>query len=159
VRAASLSSHEGHLPDGTPIVDLELPERLLVMSFWGRWLDLILAGIKRIETREWAWPYPPGWLGLHASLRYDGPLGDDTVLAENIPDVPRGRTGMLVAIAWIDGCRRLVPEDLPRALVYGPKRFAWELGPIHVIAHPIAMPGAQKLKSLPRAQIEAALVA
>jgi len=155
VRARTRSPCETKLPDGTSVADLNLPEVVMVLSFWGRWLDLMLANIKRIETREWAFPYLPGWIGLHASLTHDRPM-PGVEFAPNIPSLERGARGALVGIAQVVGCRPLVREDLAEALLYGPERYAWRLGRVIRLA-PVPMRGPQKFVGVLRPLVEKAL--
>jgi hypothetical protein len=116
----------------------------------------MLAGHKRIETRDWEFPYPPGWIGLHASLTHDRKI-EGIVLASNIPELPRGPRGALVGIAWIASCRRLERGDMPAALLYGPNRYAWVLTQVTSLVRPVQMRGPQKFVGVPRAVIEQAL--
>jgi hypothetical protein len=156
VRAKTRSTCEARLENGTLIADLNLPEMLMTLSLWGRWVDLILAGHKLIETREWPFPYLPGWIGLHASVTHDRPLSG-VELAPSIPALPRGARGALVGAARVLRCRPLVREDLSRALLYGSGRYAWELGQVVRLRAPVPMRGPQKWVGVPRVLIEQAL--
>lgn len=158
VTAATASASTLLLPDGTRVADLELPERLLIISLWGRWADLVAEGIKTLETREREWPYVAGWLGIHAAQRHDGKL-QGVELAKKIPDLARGPRGAVTALVWIAGSRRLDRKDLPKALVYGPGRWAWEITRRYKLVRPIEMRGPQNFASVERARVEAALAA
>ena len=156
VRATTRSASGAKLVDGTWVADLALPDTLMTLSLWGRWVDLVLENVKRIETREWAFPYLPGWIGLHASVTHDRPL-PGVEFAPNIPALPRGPRGALVGVARVLRCRPLVRDDLPQALVYGPGRYAWELGQVIRLRAPAPMRGPQKWVGVPRALVEQAI--
>jgi hypothetical protein len=79
-------------------------------------------------------------------------------LAPTIPPLARGPRGVLVGVAQVLRCRPLVREDLPQALLFGPGRFAWELGRVIQLASPVPMRGPQKFAGVARPLVEKALV-
>jgi hypothetical protein len=132
-----------------------LPERVRLISLWGRWAAAVAAGVKPLETRSWRWPYAPGWVGICAARRYDGKI--DGQIIDPFPEVARVEPGAIVALAFVTGSRLLLPADLPRSLVYGPRLWAWELAIVRRIA-PVPMARCpQKFASVGRAVIERAI--
>ncbi len=139
----------------TPANPLDLPERVRVLSLWGRWCSAVRSGLKGIETRRWPWPYEPGWLALHAAQRWDGEIAGRL---EPFPEVAPVEPGALCCLVWVAGCRPLVLEDRAAALLYVPGLWAWPLERVKPL-RPVAMRGPQKFASVERAVILAALEA
>jgi hypothetical protein len=123
-----------------------LPERLKLLSLWGKWAMAVAEGKKTIETREWPWPYDPGPLVIHAGKQLDG---DIQGRIDHFPNVKQPVPGSLCALVWVARCRPLVPEDAPRALVYRPGLFAWELEHIRPL-FPIPFKGPRKIGHIDR---------
>lgn len=133
----------------------DLPERVPVLSFWGNWARAVAAGIKTIDSRTWAWTLGPTWVAVHASKQFDG---DIPGRIEPFPSSPYVPEGALCALVWISESRPLVPEDKPKALVYRPGLFAFELHHLFRLA-PVQMKGPRKIGYVDRLVVARALVA
>lgn len=147
-----------------PPTDLNLPERVRVLSLWRRWAEAVAAvadghpQAKDLETRDWPFPYPSEsypsrWVVIHAAQRFDHPLSGRI---EPFPTFPSVEPGALCALVWVARCRPLLPEDRARALVYREGLWAWELERVHRLA-PVKMRGPQKWGSVERAVVLDAL--
>lgn len=138
---------------------LALPDRVRVISLWSRWAAAVAAGAKTIETRRWSWKGGPAWLAIHAGLTFDrlGGFGETEADRHSPwPTVPDVQPGALCALVRVTGCRRLVLEDKPAALLYLPNCYAWTLDQIHRLA-PVSMRGPQRFSSVPQSVILDAL--
>lgn len=126
---------------------MDLPERVKVVSLWARWAMAVAEGIKTLETREWE--IDPGPLVIHAGKQLDG---DIPGRIEPFPWVRHVQPGTICALVWVVKCRPLVPEDKPRALVYRPGLFAWELEHRIRLA-PVPMTGPRKIGYIDRTMV------
>lgn len=134
-----------------------LPDMVRVISLHQPFAGLVCAGLKTLETRRWPWPYPPGWLVVHAAKRCD-PKAVRKFGAKVAPF--RSPQGVLLGLVWVDGCRPLVPEDEARAWAYEPNRFAWELKHARTFTRAVPMVrGPQKFASVMREMVVHALAA
>lgn len=132
-----------------------ISDHVRLITLWSRWAALVASGAKPLETRTWAWPYGPGWLGICAARRYDGHI--DGLRAAPFPEAEAVMPGAIVALVFVTGCRPLVPADLPRSLIYAKGLFAWELTHVRRLT-PIPMARCpQKFARAPRSVIERAL--
>jgi hypothetical protein len=131
----------------------DLPEWLRVLALHEPYASLVVDGIKTIETREWPWPYPPGWLVVHAAKKYNKAVA----LRLGLPPKPSAPGGRLIGLVWVTGSRPLVPEDEKAACFYEPDRFAWPLERHRRFVKPIPFPGPQKFASIERGRVLEAL--
>ncbi len=132
--------------------DLNLPERLRVLSLHEPYASLVIDGVKTIETRTWAWPYPPGWLVIHAAKR----VNKEACAALNLPDKYMTH-GRLIGLVWVTDSRLLLPEDEKAACFYAADRFAWPLERATRFVRPIRFRGPQKFASIERERVLEAL--
>jgi hypothetical protein len=132
-----------------------LPERVRVICMWSRWAAQVAAGKKTIETRTWEWPYEPGWLAIHASLKADDVKAIPMAIRAPFEPVPEVAPGALCALVWVTRCRVLVESDQRAALLFRPGLWAWELAHIQRLSA-VKMRGPQKFSSVARAVIERA---
>lgn len=132
----------------------DFPEHLPVLSLWQPYAGLIAVGDKTIETRRWRWPFPPGWLVVHAARRID----DEAMARLGKLAAPHADVrGALVAVVWVAGCRPLVPDDETSARRYLPGLFAWPLERVQRFAAPIPWRGSQGFRYVDRAVVLQAL--
>ena len=143
-------------------VNPPLPSRIPCISLHQPYAELVVAGIKTIETRTWEWPYEPGWLAIHAAQRIQH-RGVDWI-RRNLPGKlsanGSGRFamgGMVTGLVYVTGCRPLVPADEQAACFYAPGLFAWTLAHARRLKTPIVMRGPQKIVYLDRDRVEEAL--
>lgn len=139
-----------------------LPARVPCVSLWQPYAELVIAGVKTIETRTWPWPYAPGWLAIHEAKHVDREA--ERRLAKRIAKTRDdlcswgpARGGSVIGLVYVAGCRGLIEEDEADACFYAPNRHAWLLVKPTPFARPIVMRGPQKFVFLPRARIVDAL--
>ncbi len=142
------------LPD--VFADCPLPERVLCISLWAPYAGLCVAGVKTLETREWAWPYPPSWLVIHAAKHVD--RAAERRLEKKLERVPaslREARGALLGLVYVAGpSRTLLAADEEAACFYASGRQAWPLAKATPFARPVSIPrGPQKFVRLPRAEV------
>jgi len=143
------------LTDGTPLASLDLPERIPCISLHGPYDALVVDGDKPIESRTWPWPYPPGWLVVHAAHHVQRVV----VTKYSIPEHRLTPRGCYLGLVHVDGCRPLLPEDEAKAFNYQPDLHAWLLSGARRFPQPIPVArGPQKFVYLPRAFVVAALL-
>lgn len=143
-----------------------LPERVLCVSLWMPYAELVVCGVKTIETRTWPWPYPPSWLVIHEAKHTD--RAAESRLRSRIVSMREQRSlseprvgcgGAAIGMVYVKGCRPLEPRDEEAACFYAssPPRHAWLLGHPSVFRQPVTMRGPQKFIYLPRETVLAAL--
>lgn len=148
-------------------LDPPLPERVPCLSLWQPYADLVVAGIKTIETRTWPWPYAPGWLAIHQAQGTDreamSRLAVEIARAQGRRD-PNGSEsrrdqgeGRVLGLVHVTGSRPLLPADETAACFYAPDRYAWPLEKALRFKEPIVMRGPQKFVYLPRERVLEAL--
>lgn len=99
----------------------------------------------------WPWPYEAGWLLVHESKSIDkeamSRLGD-------VGKAHVGVGGVAVVLVWIGGCRMMVVDDEPQAMIGVTEgRWVWEIKARYPLAKPIPMVGRQKWWPTPREQV------
>ncbi len=135
---------------GDKFDDLGLPEKVPCLSFWQPYAQLVIAGVKTLETRNWPWPYPSGWLVIHEAKHLDrkAALRPREVLSASRDDRAArsdSHGGKAIGIVWVAApSRQLLPEDEPAACFYEKGRLAWPLERSLSFAEPIVMRGPQK---------------
>lgn len=141
-------------------VAIDLPERVRVVSLWRPYAELVVLGVKSLETRTWAWPYPPSWLAIYAT---------ETIDTEAVRRIGKraeeaiGPGRHLLGLVWVVRSAPLLPEDEPRSLFYAPGRMAWELEKATRFPRPVPLSrtglksGPQKFASVDRRVILDAL--
>lgn len=139
-----------------------LPSRIPCISLHQPYAELVVAGIKTIETRTWEWPYEPGWLAIHAAKRFR--TGAVAWMLGNRPSAfascqSRMKvTGAVIGMVYVAGCRAFVRDDeFAACLAYEPKLFSWPLAHARRLKNPIVMRGPQKIVYLDRNRVEEAL--
>lgn len=142
-----------------PANPLGLPSEVLCLALNQPYADLVVGGSKTLETRTWAWPYPPSWLAIYATRNPD--KAAMTRIAPVSQRVLVAPLGGIVGAVWIAGCRLMVPEDEPAAWYpFEPGRYVWTVER----AHRFRLPdrdhldrGPQKFVRVPRSVILAGL--
>lgn len=150
-----------------------LPSMVTCFSLHQPYAGLVAAGLKSLETRLFAWPakarpYPAPLL-ICATMSPD--LMARSTLCKRAPDEARfdltlWRNGVALCLVDVVGCRQLTAEDEPRSWFWDPAeaargvtRWAWEIARVRRVA-PFAVRGRQGFaRSVPREQIEKAIVA
>jgi hypothetical protein len=129
---------------------------VLCLALHQPYADLVVRGVKTLETRLWPWPYPPSWLAVYATKT--PAMGVEAwARLPGSDDPPRGA---IVGLVWVAGCRRMEPGDEAAACIaYEPARYAWPLERPHRFEVPdrTLARGPQKFQRLPRALLLAAL--
>lgn len=118
------------MPDSTPEAH-DWP----VLSIRQPWAELILAGLKKYESRGWETLYR-GPLWLHASLRIDP--GSDIASAELLP---RGAVVGVIVLKEIIGIKPKDAEEYDG--LHGP--LHWRVEPLHRLPRPVAARGRLNL--------------
>jgi hypothetical protein len=135
----------------------DYPEMLRVISLWEPYASLVVNGVKTIETRTWAWPYPPSWLVIQAAKHFD----KEAFIRLRLPEAYREAAlpgGCLIGLVWVSGpSRPLLPDDERPACFYAPNRHAWPLAKARRFAHPIPFRGPQKFSHVERHRVLEAL--
>jgi hypothetical protein len=135
---------------------------LKAISLHQPWASAVPAGVKPDETRHWKTALR-GELAIHAAKKWDGETADWWRLhakQHGFPNQPP--LGCIVAVVTL---LNIVPtEERLTAITkeqegwgnYGPKRFAWMLGNVRPLRHPVMTIGRQSIWTLPP-EIEAAV--
>jgi hypothetical protein len=129
-----------------------LPERVRCMSFWSPYGQLIVDGIKTIETRKHT-RVAPGWCVVHVAKKIDRAATDRLAFGDSVrvahavesyltwdkswrrwqcPDASK-----LLGIVWIGEHRPLVFEDARAACIWEPGLIAYPLSKARRFSHPI----------------------
>lgn len=138
-----------------------LPSRIPCISLHQPYAELVVAGVKTIETRTWEWPYEPGWLAIHAAKRFR--RGALLWLMENRLDAVRDvrvlepMASGVIGLVYVTECRPLVPADEQAACFYAPGLFAWTLAHARRFKTSIVMRGPQRIVYLDRNRVVEAL--
>ncbi len=137
-----------------------------VITLWQPWANLIIDGMKRIETRSWATSYR-GPIGIHSAKRppLDGLLkdldeksrqfvietyGEVLNCKDKFPTgVILGHTELIECIRITEAYSAYVKKYMPKEYAFGdytPGRWAWVMGdnPIK-FSDPIPAKGMQRL--------------
>ena len=152
-------SDDGPLFDSRTPNPLGLPAEVLCLALNQPYADLVVGGVKTLETRTWAWPYPPSWLAIYATLTPD--KAAMRRLHAEYQCVLAAPLGGIVGVVWIAGCRLMAPGD-ERAACYSFEagRFVWPVERPYRFGAPnrthLAR-GPQKFVRVPRAVIIAGL--
>lgn len=139
-----------------------IPSRIPCISLHQPYAELVVAGIKTIETRTWEWPYEPGWLAIHAAKRFRREaltwlMWNKVEALQRVLVHDALTSGKTIGLVYVTRCRPLVPSDEQAACFYAPGLFAWTLEHARRFKNPIVMRGPQKIVYLDRNRVEEAL--
>jgi hypothetical protein len=146
-------------PASEPQNALGLPAEVLCIALNQPYADLVVGGVKTLETRTWEWPYPPSWLAIYATKTPDkaamarlGPAHQEVLVAP---------LGGIVGVVFIAGCRRMAYEDQAAACFpFEAGRYVWTIERPHQFRTPVRDyldRGPQKFVRVPRCVILAGL--
>jgi ASCH domain len=139
---------------------LGLPDEVLCLALDQPYADLVIDGVKTLETRTWPWPYQPSWLAVYATKKAPERL---TMIRLRERLVRRSMVqGAILGIVWVTGSRAMAPEDAEAACyAHEPGRVAWPLARPHRFVRPdqthLAR-GPQKFVRIPRSVVVAGLL-
>lgn len=127
------------------------------LTLWQPYASLIMAGLKRYETRSWSTQYR-GPLVIHAAKRWDSERKRDTdrvrILlqqhgAEEVFSTPMENTlGCALGVVDLVSCRQMDDggSELENTIgTFGPGRYGWECELLKVFESPVADTGKQGL--------------
>lgn len=132
------------------------------LSLWQPWATLVVAGVKRWETRSWRFSGPlPQRIAIHASGHGPRDLAGSssqepfrTALARLGLDGRSLPTGCVLGVVTVSACLPtpevrdlLSPEELAMG-DFGPGRWAWRLDGAAGLASPVRCKGALSLWDL-----------
>lgn len=108
--------------------DRSIPERVPCLALDQPYAGLVVAGVKTLETRTWAWPYEPGWLAVYATRSPDLGAIRRLGLAAGLHALGADVHGAILGIVWVAGCRPMRQEDQLAAWHQcEPGLFVWPL--------------------------------
>lgn len=149
---------------------LALPERIPCLALNQPYAALLFGdepgkpGPKSLETRLWAWPYPPGWLAIYATKSPDH-AACNRLFAQTLLYPAVEITGAILGIVWVAGCRRMTaadnaiacfPFDPQEEAREGRPRLGWPITAAHRFLEPdkkTLARGPQKFVFLPKSVI------
>jgi len=138
---------------------LGLPPEVLCLALNQPYADLVVGGVKTLETRTWAWPYPPSWLAIYATRNAEEPAMKR--LRSRIADPDHLPLGAIVGLVFVTGSRLMEREDEEAACYpFELARFVWPLERAHRFPEPERKHlkrGPQKFVRIPRAVVLGAL--
>lgn len=118
------------------------------LAVWQPWASLLMAGIKKYETRSWKTKHR-GWLALHAAKTavgrdYAAPLG--LLGYSSFDDLPRGCVLGVVYIDQIIETHGTMVSTVDRMYGdWGPGRYAWKITARLPFNEPIPARGFQRI--------------
>lgn len=149
------SGAEERLPAAVCADPLGLPAGVLCLALNQPYADLVVGGVKTLETRTWIWPYPPSWLAIYATKSADWPRDGRLGQPRLLP------LGAIVGVVYVTGCRLMERGDEGAACYpFELARFVWPIERPHRFAVPERSHlkrGPQKFVRIPRAVVLAAL--
>lgn len=136
-----------------------MPEQVRAITLYQPYASLIVAGLKRFETRDWGTEWT-GLLVIHAGKTLDVDTRNQRfmnhLIASDLGDwnkLPRGAALGVVEKGKCFKARSVIPhiDDRERAFggFEGEKRVAWELSNPVPFAQPISISGKQGLWDWP----------
>lgn len=119
--------------------------------------SLILAGVKRYETRTWPTSYT-GPLGIHAAIAPPKACYRDIVrqqLGCSLEELPRGQILGTAELYECLECGLFSPSLLERSIGFwdDPNNFAWCLVQPHLFVQPIPCPGRLGFWTWPKKEV------